>query len=210
MRTIYDGVDVDAFHPDPDADVERGALLFVGNAEDYNKGVVYAIRTLAILPPEAARLYIVGGPAGEPRVASAEARRLGVEDRVTIVGRVMQNELAGWYRRAQIVVSPSLYEGFGLPAAEAMACGTPVVASDGGALPEVVADGETGLIVPAGDARALADALGDLLADPARCVELGTAGYRRVIDKFTWPRTAERTEALYGEVLAARAVSASG
>jgi glycosyltransferase involved in cell wall biosynthesis len=205
MHTIYDGVDIDAFHMGNGRETEPGALLFVGNAEDYNKGVVYAIRALAMLPTDAARLYIVGGPSGEQRVAPREAQRLGVGDRVTIVGRVSQDELARWYGRAQILVSPSLYEGFGLPAAEAMACGTPVVASDGGALPEVVADGETGRIVPAGDAGALADALGELLADPKRCIEMGTAGYRRVVDRFTWPRTAERTEALYDEVLARRA-----
>jgi glycosyltransferase involved in cell wall biosynthesis len=209
MHTIYDGVDIDAFHLPKQDETEPGALLFVGNAEDYNKGVVYAIRALALLPERAARLYIVGGPAGDQRVAPEEARRLGVEDRVELVGRVSQVELAAWYRRAQILVSPSLYEGFGLPAAEAMACGTPVVASDGGALPEVVADGETGVIVPAGDAPALAGALATLLADPARCVEMGTAGYRRVVDRFTWPRTAERTEALYGDVLARRS-GASG
>jgi glycosyltransferase involved in cell wall biosynthesis len=203
MHAIYDGVDIDAFHMPRHDETERGMLLFVGNSEDYNKGVVYAIRALAMLPP-GPRLYIVGGPSGEPHVAPEEARRLGVEDRVTIVGRVSVEELARWYRRAQILVAPSLYEGFGLPAAEAMACGTPVVASDGGALPEVVADGETGRITPAGDARALADALGELLADPPQCGAMGAAGHRRVMELFTWPQTAERTEALYREVLARR------
>jgi glycosyltransferase involved in cell wall biosynthesis len=209
MHAIYDGVDIDAFHMPRIDETERGLLLFVGNSEDYNKGVVYAVRALAMLPVASARLCIVGGPSGEPRVAPAEARRLGVEDRVTIVGRVSQDELARWYRRAEILVAPSLYEGFGLPAAEAMACGTPVVASDGGALPEVVADGETGRVVPAGDASALAAAIGELLADPKRCAAMGEAGHRRVIDRFTWPQTAERTESLYGEVLARRA-AASG
>jgi glycosyltransferase involved in cell wall biosynthesis len=208
MHAIYDGVDLDAFHMPQHDETERGALLFVGNAEDYNKGVVYAIRALSMLPASA-RLYIVGGPPGEPRVAPEEASRLGVADRVTIVGRVSQPELARWYRRAQVLVAPSLYEGFGLPAAEAMACGTPVVASDGGALPEVVADGETGRIVAAGDAAALADALAGLLDDPQRCRELGEAGHRRVIERFTWPQTAARTESLYGEVLASRVAAAS-
>jgi glycosyltransferase involved in cell wall biosynthesis len=91
-----------------------------------------------------------------------------------------------------------------------MACGTPVVASDGGALPEVVVDGETGRVVPAGDALALADALGEMLADPRRCAEMGTAGHRRVMELFTWPQTAERTEALYREVLAQRGVAQPG
>jgi glycosyltransferase involved in cell wall biosynthesis len=206
MHAIYDGVDIDAFHPGARDETEQGALLFVGNAEDYNKGVVYALRALALLPREpGARLYIVGGPPSPPRIASAEAARLGIEDRVTMVGRVSREELARWYRRAQVLVSPSLYEGFGLPAAEAMACGTPVIASDGGALPEVVADGETGRIVPTRDVRALADALADLLADPKTCRELGAAGHRRVLERFTWVETAARTEALYGDVLRRRA-----
>jgi glycosyltransferase involved in cell wall biosynthesis len=78
-----------------------------------------------------------------------------------------------------------------------MACGTPVVASDGGALPEVVADGETGHIVSAGDAASLADAMASLLADPARCREMGAACRTRVLAKFTWPRTAAATADLY-------------
>ena len=123
---------------------------------------------------------------------------------MTIVGRVPEAELAAWYRRAQIVVSPSLYEGFGLPAAEANASGAPVIATDAGALPEVIADGETGVIVPAADAQALADAISELLADPARCRALGDAGRARVLERFTWQHHAEAVAALYREVIAAR------
>jgi glycosyltransferase involved in cell wall biosynthesis len=210
MRTIYDGVDLDAFRPGMRDETEPGALLFVGNSEDYNKGVIYAVRALAMLPRKTnAHLYIVGGPPAPPRLAPTEAARLGIADRVTVIGRVPRDELARWYRRTQILLSPSLYEGFGLPAAEAMASGTPVIASDGGSLPEVVADGETGLVVPAGDAAALADAIGGLLAAPDRCRAMGEAGHRRVIERFTWARTAAATEALYREVLAHRRASAS-
>lgn len=203
MHPIYDGVDTDAFRPGEVDGTEDGALLFVGNSEDYNKGVIYLLRAIAMLPATSnAHLYLVGGPSAAPRVAPAEIERLGIGDRVTIIGRVSDRALAAWYRRAQILVSPSLYEGFGLPAAEAMACGTPVIASDGGALPEVVADGETGRIVPAGDAPALAAALADLLASPARCRALGARGRERVLSRFTWRQTASATEALYREVLA--------
>ncbi len=90
-----------------------------------------------------------------------------------------------------------------------MASGTPVIASDGGALPEVVADGETGIIVPAGDAAALAEAIGTLLAAPDRARAMGEAGHRRVIERFTWAQTAAGTEALYREVLAHRQTFAS-
>jgi glycosyltransferase involved in cell wall biosynthesis len=202
MHAIYDGVDLDAFRPASGDETELGALLFVGNSEDFNKGVVFAIRALAMLPAATrAHLYIVGGPPAEPRVAPSEAARLGVTDRVTVVGRVSRDELARWYRRAQVLVSPSLYEGFGLPAAEAMACGTPVIASDGGALPEVVADGETGRIVPAGDASALAGAIGEMLSEPGRCRAMGEAGHRRVLQYFTWSQTASATDALYRNVI---------
>lgn len=206
MHPIYDGVDTSLFHPSDRDETEAGALVFVGNSEDYNKGVVYLLRAMALLPASTrAHLYLVGGPSSAPRVAPAEIARLGIEDRVTIIGRVSPDELAAWYRRAQILVSPSLYEGFGLPAAEAMASGTAVIASDGGALPELVADGETGTVVPAGNAGALAAAIGDLVADPDRCAAMGEAGLARALEMFTWPQTAAATEELYDEVLRRRA-----
>jgi glycosyltransferase involved in cell wall biosynthesis len=205
VRTIYDGADVDRFRPGASSERTPGALLFVGNAEDYNKGVVYLLRALALLPQgQRAHLYVVGGPAEEQRLAPAEIVRLGIEDRVTLVGRVTDEQLAAWYRRAQVLVSPSLYEGFGLPAAEAMACGTPVVATSAGALPEVVADGETGVIVPPADEGALAAAIASLLVDPERCRRMGEAGVARVRERFTWERHARSLEALYQQVIASR------
>jgi glycosyltransferase involved in cell wall biosynthesis len=205
IRTIYDGVDTDRFRPKRPHEVEPGALLFVGNAEDYNKGIVYLLRAVAMLPASTnAHLYVVGGPAGEQRVAPDEIARLGIGGRVTIAGRVTDGELAAWYRRAQALVSPSLYEGFGLPAAEAMASGTPVIATDAGALPEVVADGETGIIIPVADAPALAEAIASLLADREPCARLGAAGVERVHERFTWTQHARNLERLYADVLANR------
>jgi glycosyltransferase involved in cell wall biosynthesis len=206
MHAIYDGVDLDAFHPPAHDETQPGTLLFVGNSEDYNKGIVYLLRALALLPASTkAHVYVVGGPAAPLRVAPAEIERLGIGDRVTIVGRVPERELAAWYRRAQSLVAPSLYEGFGLPVAEAMACGTAVIASDGGALPELVADGETGVVVPARDTRALADAITTLVDQPERCRAMGAAGHGRVLERFTWPQTATQTAHLYAQVLAKRA-----
>ena len=205
MHAIYDGVDLDTFRPASRDEMERGTLLFVGNSEDHNKGVVYLLRAMAQLPANIrAHLYIVGGPSGALRVAPSEIERLDIGDRVTIVGRVPEYELAAWYRRAQILVSPSLYEGFGLPAAEAMASGTAVIASDGGALPELVADGETGRVVAAGDPAALASAIAQLIDSPATCREMGMAAHQRVLECFTWNNTAARTEALYRDVLASK------
>jgi glycosyltransferase involved in cell wall biosynthesis len=202
ITTIYDGVDTDRFRAKAAGETLPGTLLFVGNAEDYNKGVVYLLRAMARIRRDTdAHLYIVGGPSGEQRIAPQEIARLGIEDRVTVVGRVTDDELAAWYRRAQLLVSPSLYEGFGLPAAEAMASGTPVIASDAGALPEVVAHHETGVIVPAADHRALAATITSLLEDPERCERMGEAGTARVHDRFTWRHHARGLEAFYANVL---------
>jgi glycosyltransferase involved in cell wall biosynthesis len=99
-----------------------------------------------------------------------------------------------------VSVIPSLEEGFGIPAAEAMGCETPVVASDAGGLPEVVENGVTGLVVPRGDSKALAQAIGALLSDPARRRQMGQAGRERALRLFDWDRSAEQFEEIYREV----------
>ncbi len=103
---------------------------------------------------------------------------------------------------AQIVVAPSLYEGFGLPAAEAMACGAAVIATTAGAFPEFIEDGRTGILVPPGGPGALAAAIRSLLTDPERCARMGAAASEHIRTNFTWERTAKITLDLYGEVLA--------
>ena len=95
---------------------------------------------------------------------------------------------------------PSLEEGFGIPAAEAMGCETAVVASDAGGLPEVVEHGVTGMIVPRGDSCALAEAIGTLLSDPDRRAAMGRAGRERALRLFDWDRSAEQFERIYAAV----------
>jgi glycosyltransferase involved in cell wall biosynthesis len=118
---------------------------------------------------------------------------------VRFTGRLTREELAQHYSAAQIAVVPSLYEGFGIPAAEAMACGTPVISTTGGALPEVV--GDAGVLVPPGNAEALAAAIKQLLNDKQSQQRMSEAGRRRVKEKFNWEQTTRETLAVYKEVL---------
>ena len=113
-----------------------------------------------------------------------------------------REDLAHEFRSATVAVSPSLYEGFGLPAAEAMSCGTPVIVTDGGALPEVA--GDAGIVVQKGDASALADAITSLLQDPNKQKEVGEACLARAEAHFSWDKIAPRYLALFEEAIASQ------
>jgi glycosyltransferase involved in cell wall biosynthesis len=135
-------------------------------------------------------------------------RRLGLEDAVEFVSGVPEERIIELYAEAQVAVVPSLYEGFSLPAIEAMACGTPLVATSGGALPEVVGrDGETALMVPPGDSDALRARLMWALDQPSLRDTVGRAGRQRVIDQWSWRHTAERTVEQYRVRLEAAAAA---
>jgi len=128
--------------------------------------------------------------------------RLGLNDIVTTISGVSDEELARLYGEAEVAIVPSLYEGFSLPAIEAMSCGVPVVATTGGALPEVVGtSGETGLLVEPNNPEALVDAVRLLLDDAELRERLGAAGRQRVIERFTWQVTARGTAACYDAIL---------
>ena len=200
IRTIHDGVETEVFRPIDGIARKPNSILFVGNSEDRNKGILYLLRALRRLRGEVPfHLTVVHRPGsrGAPRLI----QQLGLHGRVTFLEQLSADELVFQYNRHQLLVSPSLYEGFGLPAAEAQACGTPVVATTAGALREIVEDGETGITVPPGQVEPLAEAIRTLLEDPKRCREMGEAGARRIRERFNWRRTAEETFALYQEVL---------
>jgi glycosyltransferase involved in cell wall biosynthesis len=203
VRPILDGVDVETFRPVEGVEKEPGSLLFVGNSEDLNKGAPYLIAALGRLRGRLPfHLTLVDRKPEDLKVVPPLVRRYGLGNDVSYTGRVSTDELMRLYSRSQVLVSPSLYEGFGLPAAEALACGTAVVATSAGAFPEVVADGLTGVLVPPADPDALADAVRNLLEDPDLCRRMGEAGRRRVVRRFTWQETARQTVALYEEVRA--------
>ena len=203
ITTIHDGVDTDVFRPLGLVRRPNG-ILYNGNSDDRNKGARYLLEAAAILRDRGVDFHLtfVDRPGAE--MAPRMVQDLSLSDRVTFTGRLPVEELARTHNEASVFVSPSLYEGFGLPAAEAMACGTPVVATTAGAFPEVIADGETGILVPPADARSLADAIAALLADPARRAAMGAAGTKRIEEQFSWRVCASRTAALYEDVLARR------
>jgi len=146
-------------------------------------------------------LVVVGRPK-EGGLAMQAVDRLGLGDAVRFVSGISEEELVDLFGSAQVAVVPSLYEGFSLPAVEAMACGTPLVASAAGALPEVVGpDGETALHAAPGDPEALAAAIGRLLDDPELAARIGAAGRARVVEKYTWRAVAEATVAWYRTAL---------
>jgi len=200
IRMVANGVDTDFWRPDPAEPRAEDEVLCVGRASDPNKGVATLVRALARLPREA-RVTLVDHAASS---APKWARALGCGDRLRVTGRVSAEELRRLYRRASVVAVPSRYEGFGLPAVEALACGTPVVASAAGALPEVLGAVGGGILVPPGSPRALADALAALLADPERRAGAAARARERVEALYAWPRVAASTEAVYAEVVAER------
>jgi len=202
IAVIYDGVDTEAFRP-LEMQREANRLLYVGNSDDENKGARYLVQAMALLRDRRdVQLTVVDRPIAH--VVPSVAAELGIADRVTVTGRLERDELINLYNRAQVFVSPSLYEGFGLPAAEAMSCGTPLVATTAGAFPEIVEDGQSGLLVPPGDAGALAGAIERLLDDPMLRARLGQEARKRIVERFSWRQTGIRTLELYEDVLAGR------
>ncbi|ONH23659.1 glycosyltransferase [Pseudofrankia asymbiotica] len=207
------GVDLSFFRPDGPADEPgpgRARLLFVGRLVE-RKGVGNVVSALAKVPD--AELVVAGGPDPADLDVDAEVGRLralaaqeGVADRVRFLGRVEHHRLPELYRSADVVTCVPWYEPFGIVPLEAMACGVPVVASAVGGLVDTVVEGGTGLHVPARSPERLAEALGDLLADPGWCRELGNRGARRVRELFSWDRVGGLTLNVYRRILAGQSV----
>jgi len=192
------GVDHTIFRPRPDRPKVPGRIMVTSSSDVPMKGMVPLLTAVAKLRTERpVEVVVIGRPRPGGRVARTIAE-LDLEPVVRCVTGVSDDELAGLYAEAQVAVVPSLYEGFSLPAVEAMACGVPLVATTGGAIPEVVGrSGETALLVPPGDADALAVAVRRVLDDPALAARLGADGRRRVLGRFTWRVTAVGTAEQY-------------
>jgi len=206
IAQIPNGVDLEFFRPKPEIEKIPGRIVFVGSSEDRKKGILHLLRSLKRLAPPA-HLAIVDGRLNPQRVYARNlVHELGLESRVSFLEKISREQLIIEYNKAQVAVMPSLFEGFGLPALEAMACGTALLATRAGGLAEVVGEGEEagGMLVEPGDEQALADALSRLLGDEALRRKLEERGRKRAQSGFGWEKVAERLELLYNQVLEQR------
>jgi glycosyltransferase involved in cell wall biosynthesis len=207
-RVIYGGADPVRYAPDPGQ--PRRGVLFVGRLTPH-KGVDRLLRAL----PAGAAMRVVGSTGHDPRLPERDypqlLRRLARGQAVQFVGTAGDGELPGLFRSASVLAMPSVErtcygrnvrvsELLGLVALEAMASGTPVVASHVGGLPEVIQDGVTGFLVPPGDLVALHDRLEQLLCDPALAQRLGANARELVLERFTWAKVADRCLAAYASL----------
>lgn len=226
VRTIHNGIDPEQYRPRPNPDLlrQRGVdpevpiVLFVGRITR-QKGSLHLVRAIPQLRGDVQVVLLAGAP-DTPEIAAemeavVEAARAEAGARIVWIPEMLpKDEVIAFYSHAAVFVCPSVYEPFGIINLEAMACETPVVASAVGGIPEIVVDGETGRLVPlelagpdpADPARFehdLADAVNDLLADPARLDRMGRAARERVEAHFTWQRIAEQTLAFYRDLTGA-------
>jgi glycosyltransferase involved in cell wall biosynthesis len=193
------GVDQAIFKPQPGIQKVPGRMLAVISSDVPLKGLAYLLEALAKLRTEAphAHLVVIGRMRAEDPSRKV-VERFGLEDAVTFTGNISDAEMLHLYGTAEIAVVPSLYEGFSLPAVQALACGLPLVCTTGGAIPEVAGrDGEAALLVEPRDAAALATAIKRVLDDGALRTRLGVAARERVLDKFTWTACAKGSAEQY-------------
>jgi glycosyltransferase involved in cell wall biosynthesis len=206
MDVVPVGVDLDVFRPLAHVAEVPGRIMTTASADVPLKGLRFLLEAVAKLRTERdVSLTVIGKPrdeSGAPRII----RELGIDDCVHFVSGVTDQRIVELYAEAQVACVPSLYEGFSLPAIEAMACGVPVVGTTGGAVPEVVGnDGETALLVPTADSGALALALERMLDDVELRARIGAAGRTRVMERFTWKACAVGTAEQYRIMLDQRA-----
>ncbi len=199
FNVVPNGIDTNLFFPMPGVIRENDRIIVTNSADTPLKGLSYLLRAVAqISKKRKIRLIVIGSPKKKSGIVKL-GEELEIGSSVTFTGRIDNQKFVREYAKAALAVVPSVYEGFGLPAGEAMACGVPVIRTTGGALPEVV--GNAGIVVPPADSDALAKAITELLDNPEMAGSLAAAGYKRVQENFTWKRAAEKTVEAYREAI---------
>ena len=196
---VANGINTRLFHPVDGIKREKNRIIVTNSADTPLKGLFFLFQAVAeLVATENVHVTVVGEPKKDGNILKLVSE-LGIGHLIEFTGRIDNRRFVEHYARATVAVVPSVYEGFGLPVGEAMACGVPVISTTGGALPEVV--GDAGILVPPADSAALATAIRQLVGDPARAANLGRAGLRRVRKRFTWKKAAEKTVDAYREVI---------
>ena len=204
IAVVYNGVDTEIFRPLPQIERTSETIMTTTSSDSPLKGLTFLLKAVAELTEEFQNLHLnILGRVNDGGTAARLIKELKLDTKVSFFSDISTSEIVELYARAACAVVPSLYEGFGFPAGEAMACEVPVVSTNGGALPEVV--GEAGLIVEAGDHGALAKSIAYLLRNPDLRGEYGKKGRNRMIQKFSWYRCAKQMESIY-----VRSLRASG
>ncbi|PIE61097.1 MAG: glycosyl transferase family 1 [Desulfobacterales bacterium] len=200
FRTIPIGIDLDNFYPLDHIKEIPGRLIVTNSADTPIKGLYHLLHALSQLLKKGrdVSLTVIGTPKKGGGILGL-VKKLDLGRHIDFTGRIDHHRFVQEYARSQIAVVPSMYEGFGLPVGEAMACRVPVISTTGGALPEVA--GDAAKLVPPGDAQALASAIEALLDDERQREALAQKGYERVTTEFTWEKTAIKTVAAYQEVI---------
>ncbi len=200
IQVVANGIDTQVFRPLPTIKKSPYRIITTASSDQPLKGQKFLFQAIASLVDQHPDLeLVIIGSLKENGDSQKLMEQLNLSQRVTFKSNLSTEALVEEYNRATVAVTPSLYEGFGLPAAEAMACGTAVVSSDGGALPEVVE--EAGLIVPAGDAQALAEAINKVLINPCLSEQLGAFGRVHINKEFSWRKAAESYARYYLQML---------
>jgi glycosyltransferase involved in cell wall biosynthesis len=199
FKTIPIGIDIDSFYPIDTVKRQPGRIIVTNSADTPLKGLYHLLFAIKkVLKTRPVQLTVIGSPKKDGGIEKL-IKKLDLGRHITFTGRIDQDQFVREYAKASLAVVPSLYEGFGLPVGEAMACRVPVICTTGGALPEVA--GDAAKLVPPGDANALTSAILELLDDPSQCEKLAEKGYRRVLSEFTWEKTAIKTAEAYREII---------
>ncbi|MGB5217786.1 MAG: glycosyltransferase family 4 protein [Smithella sp.] len=199
FRVVHNGITKEFFYPVHNPSRPENSIIVTNSADTPLKGLRYLLEAVDLIrKKQPVKLTVIGEPKKNGTIKKL-VTDLGIEDIVHFTGRIDNEEFAGYYSNATIAVVPSLYEGFGLPAAEAMACGVPLISTSGGALPEVV--GDAGIIVPPADAASLAREIIFLFNHPDQRKKMSQAGMTRVDAIFNWSKAAGDMVDVYREAI---------